>query len=88
MHCIFSVDFFHIPAALSFPHFYLASDRYKTSVYGLNPNTEEHQTIIDADPVEYLYYLHYLYYIVIIIITLYCTFTFFKNNALYCIIKL
>jgi hypothetical protein len=47
----FSVDFFHIPGAISFPHFYLAADRYKNSVGGLNPSEEEHQTYLDLEHV-------------------------------------
>ncbi|KAK3591350.1 hypothetical protein CHS0354_040311 [Potamilus streckersoni] len=45
------VDFFHIPAVLSFPHFYLADKKYLDAVVGLNPNEAEHQTIVDAEPI-------------------------------------
>ncbi|KAL3859117.1 hypothetical protein ACJMK2_009349 [Sinanodonta woodiana] len=44
------VDFFHIPAVISFPHFYLADKKYLDAVVGLNPNEAEHQTIVDVEP--------------------------------------
>ena len=47
----FSVDYFHIPVVMSFPHFYLAAEQYKNSVGGLSPNKEEHQTHIDLEHV-------------------------------------
>lgn len=47
-----TVDFFHIPAAISLPHFYLGAERYQKAVIGMRPNKEEHQTIIDAEPVR------------------------------------
>ena len=53
-----SVDSFHIPAVLSLPHFYLAADKYREAVMGMHPNKEEHQTIIDAEPV-YCYITNY-----------------------------
>ncbi|KAL5021180.1 hypothetical protein ScPMuIL_000335 [Solemya velum] len=44
------LDFFHIPAAISFPHFYLADQAVVDSVGGLHPNAEEHQTAVDVEP--------------------------------------
>lgn len=49
---LITVDFFHIPAAISLPHFYLGAERYQKAVIGMRPNKEEHQTIIDAEPVR------------------------------------
>lgn len=46
-----TVDFFHIPAAISLPHFYLGAKKYQEAVKGMRPSKEEHQTIIDAEPV-------------------------------------
>ena len=36
----------------SLPHFYLADERYISSVWGLHPNKEEHETYIDLEPVR------------------------------------
>lgn len=44
------VDFFNVPAAFSFPHFYLADPKYINAVRGLSPNKEEHETYIDLEP--------------------------------------
>lgn len=44
------VDYFHIPAIVSFPHFYLADPTVQNSVDGLNPVAEEHQTAVDVEP--------------------------------------
>ncbi|CAC5419753.1 SCARB2 [Mytilus coruscus] len=43
------VDYFHIPAVVSMPHFYMASDRIKHSIGGLSPSAEEHQTFVDLE---------------------------------------
>ncbi|XP_046583231.1 lysosome membrane protein 2-like [Haliotis rubra] len=45
-----SLDYFQIPAVVSFPHFYLAEDKYVHGVYGMSPNKEEHETAIDIEP--------------------------------------
>ncbi|ESO89463.1 hypothetical protein LOTGIDRAFT_165058 [Lottia gigantea] len=39
------------PIVLSQPHFLAADPSIINSVYGLHPNTEEHQTIIDLEPI-------------------------------------
>lgn len=44
------VDFFNVPAAFSFPHFYLADPKYINAVRGLTPNKAEHETFIDLEP--------------------------------------
>lgn len=44
------VDYFHIPVVVSFPHFYLADPSIQSSVYGLHPVPEEHQTAVDVEP--------------------------------------
>lgn len=50
--CFVSVDYFQIPGVVSFPHFYLAEDKYVHGVYGMAPNKEEHETAIDIEPVS------------------------------------
>ncbi|XP_071091359.1 scavenger receptor class B member 1-like [Haliotis cracherodii] len=45
-----SLDYFQIPGVVSFPHFYLAEDKYVHGVYGMAPNKEEHETAIDIEP--------------------------------------
>ena len=47
-----TVDFFNVPVAFSFPHFYEADQRYIDSVQGLHPVKEEHETYIDLEPVR------------------------------------
>nr|ASJ26356.1 scavenger receptor class B type I [Meretrix meretrix] len=44
------VDFFNLPVAISFPHFLFGDPRYINAVKGLNPNPEEHNTLIDLEP--------------------------------------
>lgn len=44
------VDFFHLPAALSFPHFLYGDKRYIDGVVGLHPNAEEHMPVVDFEP--------------------------------------
>jgi len=48
-----SVDFFHIPVALSYPHFLYGADQYIHGVIGLNPDPEKHKPVIDLEPVSY-----------------------------------
>ncbi|XP_052060538.1 lysosome membrane protein 2-like [Mytilus californianus] len=43
------IDYFHIPAVVSLPHFYMASDGIKNSIGGLSPSAEEHQTFVDLE---------------------------------------
>ncbi|XP_046389877.1 sensory neuron membrane protein 2-like isoform X1 [Ischnura elegans] len=38
------------PAILTFPHFYLAGERYLEMVEGLNPNKELHETFLEIEP--------------------------------------
>ncbi|XP_060583637.1 lysosome membrane protein 2-like [Ruditapes philippinarum] len=45
-----SVDFFHLPVAISLPHFLFGDPRYINAVYGVSPNEEEHNTVIDLEP--------------------------------------
>ncbi|XP_052815897.1 lysosome membrane protein 2-like [Mya arenaria] len=45
-----SVDFFHLPVAVSLPHFLFTDKRYLEAVTGLSPNEEEHNTILDLEP--------------------------------------
>jgi hypothetical protein len=49
--CFFPVDYFHIPAVVSFPHFYMADPTVIESVIGVSPNAEQHQTTVDVEPV-------------------------------------
>ncbi len=37
---------------MSSPHFYQADDKYVQDVFGMNPNKEEHETVIDVNPVS------------------------------------
>lgn len=45
-----TVDFFHLPAALSFPHFLFGDPRYIQAVDGIQPNTEKHNPFVDVEP--------------------------------------
>uniref|UniRef100_A0A671RTK7 Lysosome membrane protein 2-like n=1 Tax=Sinocyclocheilus anshuiensis TaxID=1608454 RepID=A0A671RTK7_9TELE len=38
------------PIIMSSPHFYQADDRFVQDVFGMNPNKEEHETVIDVNP--------------------------------------
>lgn len=38
------------PIIMSSPHFYQADDKYVQDVFGMNPNKEEHETVIDVNP--------------------------------------
>ncbi|KAL0163470.1 hypothetical protein M9458_042866, partial [Cirrhinus mrigala] len=38
------------PIIMSSPHFYQADDRFAQAVFGMNPNKEEHETVIDVNP--------------------------------------
>ncbi|XP_076449176.1 lysosome membrane protein 2-like [Babylonia areolata] len=44
------VDYFHIPVVVSFPHFYMADPSIISSVGGMHPVPEEHQTAVDVEP--------------------------------------
>lgn len=44
------VDYFHVPAALSFPHFLFADQKYVDAVEGLNPVESEHNAAVDLEP--------------------------------------
>lgn len=37
---------------MSSPHFYQADQKYIDDVAGMNPNKEDHQTIMDINPVS------------------------------------
>lgn len=50
--CIFSVDFFNLPVALSYPHFLYAAEHYLHGVVGLTPDVERHNPVIDLEPVR------------------------------------
>uniref|UniRef100_A0A673HE34 Lysosome membrane protein 2-like n=1 Tax=Sinocyclocheilus rhinocerous TaxID=307959 RepID=A0A673HE34_9TELE len=39
-----------VPIIMSSPHFYQADDRFVQDVFGMNPNKEEHETVIDVNP--------------------------------------
>uniref|UniRef100_A0A673HHW7 Lysosome membrane protein 2-like n=1 Tax=Sinocyclocheilus rhinocerous TaxID=307959 RepID=A0A673HHW7_9TELE len=41
-----------VPIIMSSPHFYQADDRFVQDVFGMNPNKEEHETVIDVNPVS------------------------------------
>ncbi|RXN24608.1 lysosome membrane 2-like protein [Labeo rohita] len=38
------------PIIMSSPHFYQADDKFAQDVFGMNPNKEEHETLIDVNP--------------------------------------
>lgn len=40
------------PIIMSSPHFYQADDKFVQDVFGMNPNKEEHETLIDVNPVS------------------------------------
>jgi hypothetical protein len=48
----FSVDSFHIPIVVSFPHFFMADQKYQDAVYGMHPDPVEHRTEIGIEPVS------------------------------------
>ncbi|CAG2214867.1 CD36L2 [Mytilus edulis] len=54
------IDYFHIPAVVSLPHFYMASDRIKSSIGGLSPSAEEHQTFVDLEHVSHSFDLEHV----------------------------
>lgn len=39
------------PIVVSFPHFYLADQKYVDAIEGLSPNKEEHETYLDLSPI-------------------------------------
>ncbi|KAL8592979.1 hypothetical protein ACOMHN_017909 [Nucella lapillus] len=43
-------DYFHIPVVVSFPHFYMADPSVVSSVGGMHPVPEEHETAVDVEP--------------------------------------
>ncbi|XP_043090315.1 lysosome membrane protein 2c isoform X2 [Puntigrus tetrazona] len=38
------------PIIMSSPHFYQADDKFVQDVFGMNPNKEEHETVVDINP--------------------------------------
>ncbi|KAK2872218.1 hypothetical protein Q8A67_022115 [Cirrhinus molitorella] len=38
------------PIIMSSPHFYQADEKFVQDVFGMNPNKEEHETVIDVNP--------------------------------------
>lgn len=40
------------PVVASFPHFYLAEDKYVDAIEGMSPDREHHQTYLDLNPVS------------------------------------
>lgn len=40
------------PVVASFPHFYLAEDKYVAAIGGMSPKREHHQTFLDLNPVS------------------------------------
>lgn len=52
---IYGVLFAGAPVVMSLPHFLYADEVVKDAVYGLNPNVEEHQTVLDIEPVKTLH---------------------------------
>lgn len=40
------------PVVASFPHFYLADDKYVAAIEGLSPERTHHQTFLDLNPVS------------------------------------
>uniref|UniRef100_A0A8C1DXS1 Uncharacterized protein n=1 Tax=Cyprinus carpio carpio TaxID=630221 RepID=A0A8C1DXS1_CYPCA len=43
------------PIIMSSPHFYQADDKFVQDVFGMNPNKEEHETVIDVNPILFLH---------------------------------
>lgn len=37
---------------MSFPHFYLADEKFVSAIGGMHPNKEEHETYVDVNPVS------------------------------------
>lgn len=40
------------PVVASFPHFYLAEEKYAEAIEGMSPQREHHQTFLDLNPVR------------------------------------
>ncbi|XP_040822664.1 lysosome membrane protein 2 isoform X1 [Ochotona curzoniae] len=38
------------PIIMSFPHFYLADEKFVSAIGGMHPNKEEHETFVDVNP--------------------------------------
>ena len=55
---IFSVDGLHLPVIVSFPHFHMAADKYKSAIIGLDNDTSQYETLFYLEPVSiYMYVL-------------------------------
>ncbi|ESO96893.1 hypothetical protein LOTGIDRAFT_159641 [Lottia gigantea] len=46
-----NVDHFPIPTVMSFPHFYMADEKFIQGVYGMSPSKDKHETTVDVDPI-------------------------------------
>ncbi|OXU27338.1 hypothetical protein TSAR_000062 [Trichomalopsis sarcophagae] len=42
----------NVPLVLTFPHFYLAHEKYRDSVEGLNPDKTKHEIFVELEPVS------------------------------------